>query len=265
MRAEIAVIGGSGIYDVDLIEDAERIEIDTPYGRSPEMLVGRYSGRKIVFLPRHGKGHTVPPHLVNYRANIWALKELGVERVIATTAVGSLNPRMKPGQLVLLDQFVDFTKRRPTTFYEGGEKGVVHVDMSVPYCPELRGVMLKTARGLNLSLRPGATYACTEGPRFETPAEIKMIRRAGCDVVGMTNVPESILARELEMCYAAISIVTNFAAGISKSKLTSQEVMDIMASNVHKVKKLIFSAVPMIPTVRSCPCRKALEGAFVKA
>lgn len=264
MRAEIAVIGGSGIYDLDLIEDAQRAEIDTPYGRSPEMLIGRFCGRKVVFLPRHGKGHTLPPHLVNYRANIWALKELGVERVIATTAVGSLNPRMRPGQLVLLDQFVDFTKRRPNTFYEGGDMGVVHIDMTMPYCPELRDVLLKTARRLKLNLLPKATYACTEGPRFETPAEIKMIRRAGCDVVGMTNVPESILARELEMCYAAISIVTNFAAGISKTKLTSQEVMEIMASNIHKVKKLIFSAVPAIPTVRSCPCRKALEGAVVK-
>jgi 5'-methylthioadenosine phosphorylase len=264
MRAEIAIIGGSGVYALDLLEDTKRTAMSTPYGKSPEILVGKLAGRRVAFLPRHGKGHTAPPHLVNYRANLWALKKLGVERVLATTASGSLNPRMKPGELVLLDQFVDFTKRRPMTFYEGGKGGVVHVDVTNPYCPELRDTLIRTAKKLRFKLHPRATYCCSEGPRFETAAEIKVMRHLGCDLVGMTNVPECVLARELEICYAAIAVVTNFAAGISRSKLTHAEVAELMAANIERVKSLMFTAIPSIPERRSCPCGRALEGAIVK-
>jgi len=264
MKAEIAIIGGSGVYAIDLLKDVRRAVINTPYGKSPEIVVGKLEGRQVAFLPRHGKGHTVPPHLVNYRANLWALKELGVERVLATTASGSLNPRMRPGELVLLDQFLDFTKRRPMTFYEGGKGGVVHIDVTNPYCPELREVLIQTARKLRLKLHPQATYACFEGPRFETAAEVGMVRHLSCDLVGMTNVPECVLARELELCYAAVAIVTNFAAGISKKKLTHAEVAELMAANIERVKKLMFTAVPLIPKRRSCSCGEALKGAVVK-
>lgn len=264
MKAEIAVIGGSGVYALDLLTDTGTTAISTPYGKSPEIVVGKLAGRRIAFLPRHGKGHTAPPHLVNYRANLWALKELGVQRVLATTASGSLNPRMRPGELVLLHQFVDFTKRRPMTFYEGGKGGVVHIDVTDPYCPELRNILTRTARKLRLKLHPRATYACFEGPRFETAAEIRMLRRLGCDLVGMTNVPECVLARELELCYAAVAIVTNFAAGISGKKLTHAEVAGLMAANIERVKKLIFTAIPSIPRKRSCSCGEALKGAVVK-
>ncbi len=263
MEAEIAVIGGSGLYDLDFIQDAKPAVVDTPYGKSPEMFVGKLGDRKVCFLPRHGKGHTSPPHLINYRANLWALHKLGVKRALATTAAGSLNPRFRPGELVLLDQFLDFTKGRPATFYEGGEHGVVHVDVTEPYCPELRDVLIKTADRLKLKLHPRGTYSCSEGPRFETAAEIKMVRLLGGDLVGMTNVPECVLARELEICYSAISVVTNFAAGISKAKLTHSEVAELMDKNVQYVKKLIFSAIPEIPERRSCPCASALEGARV--
>ena len=264
MEAEIAIIGGSGVYALDYLEDVETTVVSTPYGKSPEIVLGKLADRRVAFLPRHGKEHTAPPHLVNYRANIWALRELGVKRVLATAASGSLKPRMRPGDLVLLDQFVDFTKRRPMTFYEGGKEGVVHVDVTEPYCPELREVLRETARALKIKLHPRATYGCMEGPRFETAAEIQVLRRLGCDLVGMTNVPECILARELELCYAAIAVVTNFAAGISKTKLTHEEVAELMGKNIGRVKNLIFTAVPRIPMARGCKCKEALKGAVVR-
>ena len=264
MRAEIAVIGGSGVYSLDVLKHTRKIALRTPYGRVPEVLVGELGGRRVAFLARHGKGHAFPPHLVNYRANLWALKKLGVQRVLATTASGSLNPRMKPGEFALLEQFLDFTKHRPMTFYEGGKTGVAHVDVTNPYCPELRRILTRVARRLGLKLHPRATYACTEGPRFETAAEIKAFKLLGCDLVGMTNVPECVLARELELCYAAVAIITNFAAGISRRKLTHSEVAELMDKRIGKIKELFVAAIPEIPAERSCPCSRALEGAVVK-
>ncbi|MDH5443109.1 MAG: S-methyl-5'-thioadenosine phosphorylase [Hadesarchaea archaeon] len=264
MKAEIAIIGGTGVYSIGTLEKESTTFVNTPYGNSPEIVIGTLGGRRVAFLPRHGKRHTASPHLVNYRANLWALHELGVKRAFATTACGSLNPKMRPGELVLLYQFIDFTKRRAQTFYEGGEKGVAHIDVTEPYCSELRDVLLKTARGLKLNLHPRATYGCTEGPRFETAAEIKALRRLGCDLVGMTNVPECVLARELEICYAAVGVVTNFAAGISKTKLTHAEVAELMKENIGRVQKLMFKAIPQIPKKRSCACGHALDGAVVR-
>jgi 5'-methylthioadenosine phosphorylase len=264
VKAQIAVIGGSGVYALDFIKGAKTEVVDTPYGKSPEIVLGEVGKRKVAFMPRHGKGHTSPPHLINYRANLWALHKLDVKRILATTAAGSLNPKFHPGEPVLLDQFLDFTKHRPTTFYEGGKEGVVHVDVTEPYCPELREVLTKTGKKLKLKLHPKGTYVCAEGPRFETAAEIKMMRRLGGDLVGMTNVPECVLARELEICYSAVSVVTNFAAGISRTKLTHAEVAELMANNIERVKKLIFTAIPEIPEKRSCPCGDALKGAKVE-
>ncbi len=264
MDAEVAVIGGSGVYALDFIEGAETRTVATPYGESPEIVLGVVGKRRVAFMPRHGKGHTSPPHLINYRANVWALRELGVKRVLATTAAGSLNPDFKPGELVLLDQFIDLTKSRPTTFYEGGEAGVVHVDVTEPYCPELRELLVKTGEKLKLDLHPEGTYICTEGPRFETAAEIKMARSLGGDLVGMTNVPECVLARELEICYSAVSVVTNFAAGISKEKLTHAEVAELMGENIGRVMKLMSAAISEIPEKRGCKCGEALKGAKVE-
>lgn len=264
MKADIAVIGGSGVYSLDFIKDPRESEVDTPYGKSPEIVLGELEGVKVAFMPRHGKGHGTPPHQINYRANLWALKELGVTRIFATTAVGSLNPEVGPGEFVLLDQFLDFTKNRPLTFYEGGEKGVLHVDMTEPYCPEIREVLRETAEELDIPVKPTCTYACMEGPRYETSAEVQMLRQLNADVVGMTNVPESVLARELEMCYSTVSVVTNFATGISEKKLTHEEVGEVMDENIEKVKKLIFSAIPRVPKERSCQCEDALEGSKVE-
>lgn len=262
--AEIGVIGGSGVYSLDFIENPQRHELDTPYGKSPKILRGRVKGRKIAFMPRHGRKHSNPPHKINFRANLWALKELGVKRIIATTAVGSLNHEIKPGEFVLLDQFLDFTKKRPLTFYDGDDRRVVHIDMTDPYCPELRKIIFDTSKEMKIPLHNSGTYVCTEGPRFETRAEIEMFRKLEADVVGMTNVPENVLARELEICYSTISIVTNFAAGITEEKLTHDEVKEIMNKNIDRVQELILSTIPDIPKRRTCACGNALEGAKVE-
>lgn len=264
MKAEIAVIGGSGVYSMATLKSASTTSIKTPYGPSPEILVGKLGGREVAFLPRHGKGHTVPPHLVNYRANIWALHKLGVKRILATTAAGTLNPKIRPGELALLTQFIDFTKNRSSTFYEGGKAGVVHIDVAEPYCLELRQVLSKTAKGLGVKLHQGVTYACMEGPRFETAAEIKALKTLGCDMVGMTNVPECVLAREVEICYAAVGIATNYAAGISRVKLTHADVIEKMKGSVGHVQKIFLEAISRIPRKPKCKCDEALKGAVVK-
>jgi len=262
MRVEVGVIGGTGLYRLGVSGGRWR-GVRTPYGRV-EVLVGDLGSRRVAFLPRHGRRHEAPPHLVNYRANLWALRSLGVKRILAVSACGSLNPRMRPGGLVLLDQFLDFTKGRPATFYTGGGKGVVHVDLTEPYCPELRRILQEAAKEEGIRLHPRGTYVCTEGPRFETAAEIRAFRRLGGDLVGMTNVPECVLARELEMCYAAVGLVTNFAAGLAGTKLTHTEVAERMGEGTKTIARLFLSSLPRIPPRRSCPCSRALEGAVVK-
>jgi 5'-methylthioadenosine phosphorylase len=257
----VGIIGGTGLYRLAVSGGWRGVR--TPYGRV-EVLVGGFGSKRVAFLPRHGRKHEHPPHLVNYRANLWALRSLGVERVLAVSACGSLNPRMRPGELVLLDQFLDFTRSRPATFYTGGRKRVVHVDLTEPYCPELRRILLEAAEEEGVRLHPRGTYVCTEGPRFETAAEIRAFRRLGGDLVGMTNVPECVLARELEMCYAAVGLVTNFAAGLAGTKLTHTEVAERMERGTETIARLFLSALPRIPALRSCPCSRALEGAVVR-
>lgn len=208
-------------------------------------------------MSRHGKGHTVPPHRVNYRANIWTLKELGVRKIIATAAVGSLSSQYKLGDIVLLNQFLDFTKSRPQTFYEGGEDGVLHVDMTEPYCKSVQGTILRAAeKGVSpITVKDGATYVCTEGPRFETPAEIKMYQLLGGELVGMTSVPEVTLAKELGMCYASIGMVTNEAAGIADHPLTHAEVIESMKAAGKTVAQLIQETFRILRPEQDCRCR----------
>ncbi|PMQ00917.1 MAG: S-methyl-5'-thioadenosine phosphorylase [Dictyoglomus sp. NZ13-RE01] len=253
----IAIIGGTGVYDPKFLEKPEELVIDTPYGQA-KVVKGIYMGEEVAFLARHGVSHSVPPHKINYKANLWALKSLGVERILATTAVGSLKMNLEPGGLVVIDQFIDFTKNREYTYYDGQDGKVIHIDYTEPYCPELRKLLIETGKELNLNIYPYGTYICTEGPRFETPAEIRMFANFG-DVVGMTNVPEVILARELEMCYAVVSLVTNYAAGISKNPLTHEEVLTVMSQNIEKVRKLFMSVIPKIPKERNCICKDALK------
>jgi 5'-methylthioadenosine phosphorylase len=253
---KIGIIGGTGFYSPGLLEQESDQTVVTPYG-DVVLKTGVYQGQRLIFLARHGADHALPPHLINYRANIWALKAAGVEAVLATAAVGSLNEDLKPGEIVLVDQFLDFTRSRPETFFEGGEAGVLHVDMTQPYCPALRRHLATTAHGLQLQVHSAGTYVCTEGPRYETPAEIKMFRLLGGDVVGMTSVPEVVLAREAELCYATLSIVTNYAAGISQKPLSHQEVVTKMAETQELLRQLIFSALVTLPQERDCNCSQA--------
>ncbi len=252
------IIGGTGVYDPSLLDDIQELNLDTPYG-SARVLAGKYQGIEIAFIARHGQKHSLPPHLVNYRANIMAFKMLGVKRIIGTAAVGSLHFEFKPGQFVLADQFIDFTKTRPSTFYEGGEQGVLHCDMTIPYCPDLREALVRGSQENEICIHNGGVYVCTEGPRFETSAEIAMFKQLGGHLIGMTSVPEVCLARELGMCYANISIVTNFAAGISPGLLTHSEVVDMMGQNIERLRKILTSTLKYVSAEQHCDCPKILE------
>ena len=231
---KIAIIGGTGIYSPEALQGfAEKI-IDTPYGQAL-CNIGEIAGNQVVFITRHGVGHKTAPHKVNYRANIWALKSLGTEEIFATTAVGSLNPEMKAGHFVVCSNVLDFTKSRINTFYDTPERGVVHVDFSYPYCPAVRERVIRCLEKLGITYHKEGVYVATEGPRFESAAEIKAYAMLGGDLVGMTNMPECILAREAEMCYSTCSIVTNMAAGISPTPLSHMEVVEAMGKSLSLI------------------------------
>lgn len=251
--AKLALIGGTGVYDSSMLDNIRDEVISTAYG-SVSVSIGDFQGMEVVFMQRHGTGHTVPPHMINYRANIWALKELGVSKVLATSAVGSLNESMKPGDLVLLHQFIDFTKNRPFTFFDGHDGHVVHTDFTEPYCGPMGKVIQGAAEELKLELHGKGCYVCVEGPRYETPAEIVAFRRLGGDVVGMTNVPEVVLAREAGLCYAVIAMVTNFAAGISPTPLTHTEVVEVMQANARSMRSLVMAVLDRLHPELGCQC-----------
>lgn len=258
MKIEVAIIGGSGFYEVPGIR-MRRLNVKTPYGEVRGIRVGEIGGKRIAFLARHGESHSVPPHRINYRANIWALHSIGVRRILATSACGGINRKLRPGDFVLVTQFLDFTKSRSSTFFEGGKSGVAHVDVSEPFCPQLRWVVKSAARDLGFEIREGGVYACMEGPRFETPAEIKALEKLGADMVGMTLVPECVLARELGICYSSVAIITNYAAGISKSILTHSEVLEMIRRKNEEIKRIFLSAIQKLPEERNCPCPKSVE------
>lgn len=253
MRVHVAVIGGTGLEGI--FKGSEVINVGTPYGISYSILIGEVGGRRAAFLPRHGHRHEVPPHKVNYRANIYALYRLGVERIIATNAVGAINLSFKPGDLVVPHDLIDFTRQRPLTFYD--QAPVTHIDLSEPYCPEVRRVLIDKAREV-ATTHDQAVYVCTEGPRFETPAEIRMFRSLGCDVVGMTGAPEAALARELGICYATLCFVSNMAAGVS-GKLTYEEVSRVSESVMPKIRRILLEAVASLPEKRGCECHLSVK------
>ncbi len=255
----MAIIGGTGLDA--LLGAAEQIRIGTPHGLPPPVSVGSVEGKPIAFLPRHGVHHSLPPHRINYKANIYALLELGVERIIAINAVGAIDVNLKPGDLVVPHDFIDFTKLRQPTFYD--EAPVTHVDVSQPYCPEIRALLVNSAKGCAKRVKDRAVLVCTEGPRYETPAEIEMFRRLGGDVVGMTEVPEAVLARELEICYATLCYVSNMAAGIQK-RLTAQEVVKVAEEKMIVIEKVLRETIRQLPENRNCPCAHALEDARFK-
>ena len=256
---KVALIGGSGLYIPDMLENVQEDSIDTPYGQV-KYSYGQIQSENVLFITRHGRGHSVPPHKVNYHANIWALKKLGVKYVISSTAVGSFNADMKVGDLVVPNQLLDFTKTRVYSFFNGENNKVVHVDVTNPYCQEVSNILVQCAQEKKLTCHPTGTYVCTEGPRFETAAEVQMYRKLGGDIVGMTGVPEAILAREAEMCYATFSLVTNLGAGISTTALSHQEVYDCMKQTNAKLTSFIARALNVLVKLDiDCECQHALK------
>lgn len=256
----IGIIGGSGVYT--LLEDSEIKKIKTPYGTVPELHIGTINGEKVAFIPRHGSKHSVPPHMVNYRANIDALANLGVKRILATSAVGSLHPQIPPGELVLPKNYIDFTKGRKFTFFDGKGGDVIHVSVNNPYCTQISPIIRKTAKNLKIDIYPDSViYACTNGPRFETSAEINMLRVMGADVVGMTNIPEVVLARERSICYNSLAIVTNWATGLgpNASHHSSTEIIRLMKENIGHVKTIFGEIIKDIPKKRDCSCIQKIE------
>ncbi|UWG96150.1 S-methyl-5'-thioadenosine phosphorylase [Dehalobacter sp. DCM] len=247
-----ALIGGTGVEKL-VLKKTKQHRVDTPYG-NVSLDIGEIGMSEVVFLKRHGTGHTYPPHRINYRANIWALKTMGVKKILATGAVGSIVDELTIGDIVLVDQFLDFTKNRPLTFYEGGDRGVLHIDVTEPYCPVLRNNITEGAVRAGIKVKNGGVYVCTEGPRFETPAEIKMFRLLGGHLVGMTGVPEVVLARELGMCYATIALVTNQAAGINHEPLTHAEVIASMNLLSNTVAALVESTCKLMDLDQRCYC-----------
>lgn len=248
----LALIGGTGMSHLPGFTVERKRSVDTRFGEAT-IIEGQLNGVPLIFLPRHGEGHTLPPHRINYRANMLALQECGVTRIIATAAVGSLNQAMKPGDFVLVSDFIDFTRERPLTIFDHpGE--VVHRDFTYAYCPEIRHVLERTAEPLQTPVHFGGVYLCAEGPRYETPAEIRMFARWGADVVGMTGVPEVVFAHELGVCYAAVAIVTNWAAGTSPSRLSHDEVTTMMAEKRPLLLQWLSQAFAQIPRTgcRSC-------------
>lgn len=258
-NAEIGIFGGTGIYDSGLLDDACEISIKTPYGNpSDDITVGTIKGRRIAFLPRHGKKHSVPPHLINYRANIWAFKEIGVTRIIAPSAVGSLKEEIQPGHMALPSQFLDFTRSRKGTFSEEGK--VIHISVADPFCPEIQDSIIKVADMQKLDIHRNCTYVCIEGPRFSTRAESRFYRNTGADIVGMTLVPECQLAREAQVCYASVSTVTDYDVWAQKP-VTAKQVMETLAGNVKMTKRLLVELIEYIPKTRECACARALDEA----
>lgn len=244
-----AIIGGSGLTNLKDFEITHREVKRTPYGEpSSPMVYGRLGGQEVVFLARHGHGHTIPPHEVNYRANIWAIKETGATRVIAVNAVGGIAGSLKPGQLVFPDQIIDYTYARSHTFFGNDQKPVTHIDFTYPYCEGLRQVFIQAARAAGIEAAEHATYAATQGPRFETVAEVRRLERDGADIVGMTGMPEAGLARELGLCYACIAVVANPAAGKSTGEISLKEIERILESGMQTVRSLLERIIPLLLT-----------------
>ena len=261
--AEIGIIGGTGIYDTDIFRDRKDIKVYTPYGDASDLItIGNYSGKKLAFIARHGKAHRLPPHKINYRANIWALKKLGVTRIIAPSVVGSMRPEYRPGDLAIPDQFSDFTKRREYTFFDGGQ--ICHISVADPFCPELRSLAIDSASKLNYGIHHKANYICIEGPRFSTRAESRFFRDfVGADIIGMTLVPECSLAREAQICYTSVAIITDYDVW-ANAPVSTKEIMETLTNSAQKAKKLIAQLIPLIPLKRSiCECGNALEGSML--
>jgi len=260
-KAEIGIIGGTGVYDPGMVENLKKIKVYTPFGRTSDLVtIGMFKGRRVAFIPRHGPNHEIPPHKVNSRANIWALKELGVTRIIAPSAVGSLREDYKPGEFVIVDQIIDRTKDRADTYYEEGQ--VCHISLADPFCDELREIFINEAEKLNLDHHKKGTYICIQGPRFSTKAESNMFRQWGADIIGMTVYPECVLARELELCYVTVATITDYDVWAEKP-VTAEEVIETMRKNIDNLRNLMSIGINNIPQIHHCSCGDALSDAML--
>ncbi|MGW7580556.1 S-methyl-5'-thioadenosine phosphorylase [Kitasatospora sp. NPDC054768] len=265
-RAEVGVIGGSGLYA--LLDEVTEVRVDTPYGPpSDALFLGEVAGRRVAFLPRHGRGHRLSPHRIDYRANLWALHALGVRQVFGPCAVGGLRPEYGPGTLLVPDQFVDRTSGRVQTYYDGqplpdgSVPEVVHVPMADPYCPAGRRAALDAAAAAAWGPVDGGTLVVVEGPRFSTRAESRWFSANGWSVVGMTGHPEAALARELGLCYSTLALVTDHDAGVEAGEgVTQAEVLKVFAGNVDRLRTVLFKAIELLPVDRDCVCSHALDG-----
>ncbi|MBI4534252.1 MAG: S-methyl-5'-thioadenosine phosphorylase [Candidatus Melainabacteria bacterium] len=259
--ADVGIFGGSGFYK--LLEKAEEKVIETPYGApSDKFVLGKLAGKRVAFLPRHGLGHQHPPHKINYRANLWAMKSLGVTRIISPCAAGSLQKHVEPGHFVVCDQYVDRTSGRVDTFYDGPIS--THVSAAEPYCPQLRTLAVASGRACGITMHPNGTVVVIQGPRFSTKAESKWFTAMGWEVINMTQYPEVHLARELELCFVNISLITDYDSGLvgAVEPVSHGEVMKVFAQNLTKLQELLVKLLETVPDKRQgCNCSKALEGA----
>ena len=264
-RVEIGIIGGSGLYDIEGLRNVARKTVRTPFGQpSDSFVIGELEGIRVAFLSRHGRSHRLNPSEINYRANIYALKTLGVRRVISISAVGSMKESMKPGDVVLPDQFIDLTKRRISTFFEGGI--VAHVAFGDPVCASLASSLLTAAHSLGATVHHGGSYVCIEGPQFSTKAESRLYRQWGVSVIGMTNLPEAKLAREAELCYATIALVTDYDCWHeTEEAVTVEAILTTLRQNVALAKRLLRGAVAPAASIKDCSCQRALQNAIVTA
>jgi 5'-methylthioadenosine phosphorylase len=261
MQADIAIIGGSGVYDTSMLDNVQEVEIDTPFGKpSDAITIGSFGETNIAFLPRHGKGHRISPSRLNSRANILALKKLGVKRIISASAVGSLKPEMKPLDIVIPDQIFDRTKTRESTFFEDGI--VVHIGFADPFCPEMSSLLSDITGELGYSVHNKGTYVCMEGPQFSTRAESRVYQNMGFDIIGMTALPEAKLAREAEICYSMIATVTDYDVW-HEEDVNIETVIANAMKNEEAIRNIIKEAIPRITLERNCICANALAGAII--
>jgi 5'-methylthioadenosine phosphorylase len=257
----IGVFGGSGFYR--FLDDIEELPVATPYGPpSAPVAVGKVEGEDVAFMPRHGQEHTLPPHRINYRANVWAMREVGVRRIVGPSACGSLRKELEPGMFVVCDQFVDRTQGREGTFYDGPQ--TTHVSGADPYCMQMSEVLVRCGRELEIPIVEGGTIVIIEGPRFSTRAESRWYQNSGFDLIGMTQFPEAWLARELELCYANVSLVTDYDVGVEGGEpVSAGAVIDVFNQNIDRLRALLFRAVPMFGPQPDDLCATALKSAVV--
>jgi len=264
-QAEIAIIGGSGLYHMKGLQQVREVRVKTPFGSpSDRIVLGSVEGRRVAFLARHGRGHKISPTVINYRANIYALKSLGVTQVFSISAVGSMKETIKPGDLVLPDQFIDRTTQRSSTFFDQGI--VAHVSFADPICSTLSSTLGKASQTSGSTVHQGGTYVCIEGPQFSTKAESKLYRQWGVDIIGMTNIPEAKLAREAELCYATLALVTDYDCWHETEEAVSVgAILEIMHKNVEVAQQVLKASIGLAPETPHCSCQTALEHACVTA